>query len=309
MSQGVATATAKTRAARSSLDRGRNVYAWVFLAPTLIIIAAIAFYPLAQTFYLSLTNSHFGRDNTSFVGLKNYGDLFGDSYFVNSIVTTVAFTVITVIFETVFGMVIALVVNSNFKGRGLMRAVMLVPWAIPTVVSTQLWSWMYNDQYGMFTDLLRRIGIVKGNFAFLATTNGTPFAIGAISAIDIWKTTPFMALLILAGLQLIPQDIYEAARVDGANGIQQFFQLTLPLLRPALAVALILRTLDALRAFDVFYVLFGNRPDTQSMSVYAQQVLIPYGQVGYGSAMCVAIFLIILVFVLIYVSVFRIEEA
>lgn len=309
MSQGVAAAPAKVQTARSTLDRGRNTYAWIFLIPTLLVVGIIAIYPLAQTFYLSFTNSKFGRENVKFVGLDNYTSLFSDTYFIGSILVTVAFTVITVIFETVLGMIIALVVNSNFKGRSVMRAVMLIPWAIPTVVSTQLWNWMYNDQYGVFSDLLRRIGVVKGNFAFLATSNGTPFALGAISAIDIWKTTPFMALLILAGLQLIPVDMYEAARVDGATWLQQFFRLTLPLLRPALVVALVLRTLDALRAFDVFYVLFGNRPDTQSMSVYAQQTLIPYGLVGYGSAICVAIFVIILVFVAIYVSIFKIEEA
>lgn len=310
MSQQISTAPVKIEVTHSSLSRSRNIYAWIFVIPTLLVVAAVALYPLAQTFYLSFTDSRFGQSQVNFVGFDNYIRLSTeDTFFLDSIKVTVAFTIITVLFETVLGMVIALVVNSNFKGKGLMRAVMLVPWAVPTVVSTKLWAWMYNDQFGVFTDILHRFGIAKGNFAFLATSNGTPFALGIISAIDIWKTTPFMALLLLAGLQLIPEDMYEAARVDGANRIQQFFRLTLPLLRPALLVALILRTLDALRAFDVFYVLFGNRPDTQSMSVYAQQRLVGGGRVGYGSALCVAIFLIILIFVIIYVTLFKVEEA
>lgn len=308
MSQGAVTTT-KVKAKPSTLSRGRNTYAWLFLAPTLIMIAVIALFPLAQTFYLSFTNARFGQEETTFTGLTNYINLItNDSTFADGVKIAIFFTLITVTFETILGLVIALVVNSNFKGRGVMRAVMLIPWAIPTVVSTKLWGWMYNDQSGVLTDILQRLGIIKGNFAFLATNNGTPFALGVISAIDIWKTTPFMALLLLAGLQLIPLDMYEAARVDGASPIQQFFSLTLPLLRPALVVALVLRTLDALRAFDVFYVLYGNRADIETMSVYAQQRLVGGGRVGYGSALCIAIFAIIVVFVIIYVRFFKVEE-
>lgn len=308
MSQEAVT-TSKVKIVPSKLNRSRNTYAWIFLAPTLAVIGVIALFPLAQTFYLSFTNARFGQEETQFTGLTNYVNLItNDSAFADGVRIAVLFTFITVTFETLLGMIIALVVNSNFKGRGVMRAVMLIPWAIPTVVSTKLWAWMYNDQSGVFTDMLQRLGIIKGNFAFLATTNGTPFALGIISAIDIWKTTPFMALLLLAGLQLIPLDMYEAARVDGASWTQQFFALTLPLLRPALLVALVLRTLDALRAFDVFYVLFGNRADIETMSVYAQQRLVGGGRVGYGSALCVAIFAIILIFVVVYVTFFKVEE-
>jgi trehalose/maltose transport system permease protein len=309
MSQSAITTT-KVAPVASKLESTRNVYAWVFLAPTILVITLIALFPLAQTFYLSFTNARFGQEETQFNGLTNYVNLItNDSVFADGVKVAIFFTLITVTFETVLGLIIALVVNSNFKGRGVMRAVMLIPWAIPTVVSTKLWAWMYNDQSGVFSDMLQRLGIVKGNFAFLATNNGTPFALGVISAIDIWKTTPFMALLLLAGLQLIPLDMYEAARVDGASWLQQFFSLTLPLLRPALVVALVLRTLDALRAFDVFYVLYGNRADIETMSVYAQQRLVGGGRVGYGSALCVAIFAIILVFVFIYVTFFKVEEA
>jgi trehalose/maltose transport system permease protein len=188
-----------------------------------------------------------------------------------------------------------------------MRAAMLVPWAIPTVVSAQMWRFMYHDIYGVFNDfLVTRVHLLPHNIAWIADPATSLFA---IAAIDIWKTTPFMALLLLAGLQVIPGDIYEAAGVDGANPVQQFMSLTLPLLRPALVVALIFRTLDALRVFDVFYVIFGNRADTQTMAIYAQQNIVSFSDMGYGSAISVAIFLIIGIFVVAYVTIFKVEQS
>jgi trehalose/maltose transport system permease protein len=186
-----------------------------------------------------------------------------------------------------------------------MRAMMLVPWAIPTVVAAQMWRWMYNDTYGVFDDFGVRAHLLSHNVAWIAQPNT---ALGAAAATDIWKTTPFVALLLLAGLQVIPTELYEAARVDGASALQQFWRITLPLLRPAILVALIFRTLDALRVFDVFYVFFGNRPDTQTMAIFAQDTIVGTGDVGYGSAACVAIFLIIGLFTVIYVTFVRVEE-
>lgn len=312
MAQSRVTSAGEVRASRISFEQSRTIYAWVFLVPTLVIIAIIAVFPLVQTFYLSFTNTRINVDRpVQFVGLDNFTSLFSDSDFQNAIVITIAFTFITVTFEFVLGILVALVLNTNFRGRGVMRAVMLIPWALPTVISTKIWAWMYNDNYGVFTDMLRRIGIIKAdqNFAFLSTTNGTPFAMGTVSFIDIWKTTPYMALLLLAGLQLIPEDIYEAARVDGASRIQQFFSITLPLLRPAIAVALIFRTLDAVRVFDLFYTLFGDRPDVQTVATFAQNKLVSQSRVGYGSAVCVILFIIISIFVAVYVRAFKIEEA
>ncbi|HEX2910058.1 MAG TPA: sugar ABC transporter permease [Chloroflexia bacterium] len=312
MAQSTITTGKEARTSRVSFEQSRTMYAWFFLVPTLFIIAVIAIYPLFQTFWLSFTSTRINVDRpASFVGFDNFINLFGDSDFQSALVITLAFTVITVFFEFVLGMVVALVLNANFRGRGVMRAVMLIPWALPTVISTKIWAWMYNDNYGVFTDMFRRIGIIKpnDNFAFLSTTNGTPFAMGIVSVIDIWKTTPYMALLLLAGLQLVPDDIYEAARVDGANRIQQFFQITLPLLRPSIAVALIFRTLDAVRVFDLFYALFGDRPDVQTVATFAQNKLVNQSRVGYGSAVCVILFIIIAIFVAVYVRTFKIEEA
>jgi len=198
------------------------------------------------------------------------------------------------------------VIHSQFKGRGLLRTAMLVPWAIPTVVSAQMWKWMFSDQYGPINDVLLRTGLIKSPIAFIALPSTS---LASIAAVDIWKTTPFVALLLLAGLQVIPADVYEAARIDGANGVQQFLRITLPLLRPAILVMLIFRTLDSLRVFDVFYVMFGARQDTQTMAIYAQQNIVSFSDVGYGSAISVAIFLIIAIFVIAYVTFLKVEEA
>jgi trehalose/maltose transport system permease protein len=169
-----------------------------------------------------------------------------------------------------------------------------------------MWKWMYNGIYGVFNDILVvRLHLLDKPVAWISQPNTS---IWAISAVDIWKTTPFVALLLLAGLQIIPSDIYEAAKVDGANAVQQFFRITLPLLRPAILVALIFRTLDALRVFDVFFVMFGSRADTQTMAIYNQQNIVSFSDIGYGSAISVAIFIIIGIFVVAYVTSLRIEQ-
>jgi trehalose/maltose transport system permease protein len=279
----------------------------MLLAPSLLVVFLVAIVPLLQTIYQSLTDARLASARpVQFVGLRNYTDLLTDGQFLNAIKVTVLFTILTVAFEFVLGMIIALVVNSNFKGRGPMRAAMLVPWAIPTVVSATMWKWMYHDIYGVINDLLvGKLHILPQNVAWIADP---ATAVPAIAAVDIWKTTPFMALLLLAGLQVIPTDIYEAADVDGANPVQQFFRLTLPLLRPAILVALIFRTLDSLRVFDVFYVMFGNRADTQTMAVYDQQVITAFSDLGYGGALSVAIFVIIGIFVVTYVTFLKVES-
>src|SRR3954452_8789389 len=292
------------RRRRSRLQRRQARLAWLLLLPALAVVAFVAIYPLGKTIYQSFTNQEFlaGIEPTKWVGLQNYRDLWHDSIFRQSVWETIKFTLITVGFEFVLGIIIALVVNSSFKGRGGMRAVMLVPWAIPTVVAAQMWKWMLDDVFGVINDAGTRLHILSHSHAWISNPST---ALASVCAVDIWKTTPFVALLLLAGLQVIPRDLYEAAEVDGASQLQQFRKITLPLLAPAILVTLIFRTLDALRVFDVFYVFFGNRPDPQTMAIYAQSTIVGDGHVGYGSAISVAIFLIIAVFVVIYVTVSR----
>ena len=223
--------------------------------------------------------------------------------FIKSIKDTVLFSVISVFLETLLGLGVALVVNSGFKGRGIMRATMLVPWAIITVVSARIWQWMFQPtRAGMFNALLSGLGLTDGQTAFLREAS---LQLPAIIAVDVWKTTPFMALLILAGLQSIPWDLYEAAEVDGASKFRQFWSITLPLLTPALTVALIFRTLDALRVFDVFQVLLSRT--RYSMASFAQDQLIQYQAAGMSSAASVVIFLLILIFAIIYIRALGVE--
>ena len=287
------------------LQRKQTRLAWLMLTPALVVMALVAFYPLGQTVYDSFTDRQFlgGLEPTRWVGLDNYRDLIHDTIFRDAVVVTVKFTVITVSIELLLGMIIALVVNSGFKGRGVMRAVMLVPWAIPTVVAAAMWKWMYDDVFGVINDSLVRLHVIDSPVAWISEQ---PLA--SVAAVDIWKTTPFVALLLLAGLQVIPHELYEAANVDGASKWHQFWRITLPLLVPAILVTLIFRTLDALRVFDVFYVFFGSRVDTQTMAIYNQNTIVAFGDVGYGAAISVGIFLIIGLFVVIYATFMRVQQ-
>jgi trehalose/maltose transport system permease protein len=302
-----APAPRRRRRRRSKLQRRQSRIAWLLLVPALAVVAFVAIYPLGKTIYQSFTNQEFlaGLTPTKWVGLDNYKALWHDSVFRHAVWVTIKFTVITVVFEFVLGLIIALVVNSKFRGRGVMRAVMLVPWAIPTVVAAQMWKWMLDDTFGVVNDAGTRLHLITHSHAWISDP---ATSLASVCAVDIWKTTPFVALLLLAGLQVIPSDLYEAASVDGASTLQQFRKITLPLLLPAILVTLIFRTLDALRVFDVFAVFFGNRPDTQTMAIYAQSTIVGDGHVGYGAAISVAIFLIIAVFVVIYVTFMRVAE-
>jgi trehalose/maltose transport system permease protein len=279
----------------------------MLVIPSLFVVAVVAIYPLFETFRLSLTNKRLASPRpTEWVGLDNYRRLFNDDTFITSMKNTFQFTIASVSIELVLGMIIALTINSNFRGRGMVRASMLIPWAIPTVVSASMWQWMYHDVFGIINDILvNKLGILDSKVAWMANPDT---ALWGIIAVDVWKTTPFMALLLLAGLQVIPGDVYEAATVDGASKWKQFWQITVPLLRPAILVALIFRTMDAFRVFDVIYVMKGYATETMSIAVYTQRATLEQARIGYGSAAAVIIFACIGLFVLIYTRFIRVEE-
>jgi trehalose/maltose transport system permease protein len=239
-----------------------------------------------------------------FVGLENYRYLLQDAVWWRAVGNTVRFTVLSVVLETVLGLAMALAMNASLPGKGGLRAAALVPWAIPTIVSAQMWSWMFHDLYGVINSLLLGAGLISQPIAWTANPET---ALWAIVFVDVWKTTPFMALLILAALQLLPKEIYEAARVDGIPAWKRFTHITLPLIKPALMVAVIFRTLDALRVFDLIYVLSSNSRDTMSMSVYVRQQLIDFGEVGYGSAAATFLFLIIAGLTALYLVIGRVK--
>ena len=257
-----------------------------FIIPSLVLLSLVTIYPLIYVFYLSLYRRLLIFDISRFVGFENYLFLFRDDRFWNALKNTIYFTVTSVSLELLLGLFIAILLNRTFRFKGMMRAIILIPWAIPTVVSAKMWEWMYNTDFGVLNYLLG----MKINWL------GSPFwAMNAAIFMDVWKTTPFVTILLMAGLQVIPQEIYHAARVDGAGIFAIFRKITLPLLKPVILVVLLFRTLDAFRVFDAIYVLTGGGPanTTETLSIYAYKVLFQTLQFGYGSALSVVIFLCI----------------
>ncbi len=289
----------------SGLERERRRAAWLFLLPMVVAVVLVAGWPLGRTIMFSMTDARL--DDTAapaFVGLANYNLLIRDPDWWNAVRNTVVFALVSVTIETLLGLIIALALNERMRGRGLLRAAMLIPWAIPTVVSAQMWGWMLHDQVGVVNEALLALGLIARPLAFTADPD---LALWAVVAVDVWKTTPFMALLILAALQLLPDEIYEAAEIDGLGPVGRFFRLTLPLIRPALMVAVIFRALDALRVFDLMYVLTGNSAATASMSVYARQHLVDFQDVGFGSAAATGLFLVIAVATVLLLTLGRVR--
>lgn len=288
-----------------SVAERRRRAAWVYLAPMLAALLVVGGWPLLRTVGFSLTDAHLARlTDWAFVGLDNYLFLARDPLWWRAVLNTLVFTIVSVGLETILGLIIALTLNAHLPGRGLLRAAVLIPWAIPTVVSAQMWSWMLHDLYGVVNAVLLAVGVIDQPWAWLADP---ALALASVIAVDVWKTTPFMALLILAALQILPKEIYEAVRIDGAGPIRTFFHITLPLIRPALMVAIIFRGLDAMRVFDVIYVLTGNNENTASMSVYARQQLIDFQDVGFGSAASTALVLIIAMLAVMVITAGRVH--
>jgi trehalose/maltose transport system permease protein len=291
----------------SPIARQQKAAALLFLAPLLVTLAAVAGWPLARTIYFSFTDATLATiEGARFVGLDNFVYLLRDPVWRQAAQNTLIFSLASVGIETLLGLMIALLLTAELRARGLLRAAILVPWAIPTIVSAQLWRWMYNDLYGIVNSILLGLAIIHEPKAWTADPS---LALAAVIAVDVWKTTPFMALLILAALQTLPRDLYEAAEVDGVHPLRVFWRITLPLIWPALMVAVIFRILDALRVFDVIYVMTANSRETMSMSVYARQYLIDFQDVGLGSAAASLLVAVIAVVLAIVLTVGRVRIA
>jgi len=256
----------------------------LFVLPAAVVLGAVALYPLAGTLWLSFHRSILAFHEQRFIGLGNWQALWHDARFWSSLGTTLYFTVVAVSAELVLGLTFAVLLHASFRGRGLMRAAVLVPWAIPTVVSARLWAWLFNPDHGLLPTL-----VLGSDVDWL----GAPgYALHAAIVVDVWKTTPFVTLLLLAGLQAIPEEVLRAARIDGAGELRILWSVTIPLLRPAIAVAAVFRGLDAMRVFDAVYVLTGGGPanTTETLSIYAYKTLMRSGDFGYGSTIAVATF-------------------
>jgi multiple sugar transport system permease protein len=270
----------------------------LLLSPSLIVITLVAAYPIGYAVWLSLTEySVQVPGKWRFAGFENYTEAFGDSEFWAAVKNTFIFTGISVSLELAIGLGMALAMHAAFRGRGLLRTVVLVPWAVLTVVSAITWRTLFEPNLGLAPQILDAFGIGE-NIVWLGQEG---YAMAVMVLADVWKTAPFMALLLLAGLQVIPDDVYDAAKVDGATAWQRFRRITIPLLMPAILVALIFRTLDALRIFDLPYVLTGGTNGTTTLSLIAHRELTTNNLIGYGSALSVLTFVIVMAVSFIYI--------
>lgn len=291
--------------------------AWLFLAPMVLLMLVVAVWPLARSIWFSFTDININDISAAeFVGWENYFGEYGLFFNPNeeggfwagdwgvSIRNTFSFAVVSVILETLTGLGVALLLNQEFKGRAWVRTAVLVPWAIPTIVSAKMWGWMLNDQFGVINNYLLALGLISQKIAWTAEP---AYALWTVVLVDVWKTTPFMALLILAALQTVPKDCYEAARVDGVHPLRMFWNITLPLIRQPLLVAVVFRLLDSLRVFDLIYVLTANGSTTISMSGFVRREMVEYGNMGYGSAASTSLFLIILLTAILFLKLARMK--
>lgn len=274
---------------------------YFLIAPAVLLLAAVALIPIAAAFFFSLQQRLPIFQIVRFVGLENYRFLAIDPRFWNSLGNTLYFTLLAVALELALGLAVALLLDRAFPGRGWMRAIVLLPWAIPTVVSSRMWEWLYNVEFGLLNFLLMESGLTRGPINWL----GDPFwAIHAAILIDVWKSAPFAAILLTAGLQTIPRELYLAARVDGAGAWGIFRHIILPSLKPVILVVLLFRTLDAFRVFDAIYVLTAGGPGntTETLSIYIYKVLFQTLQFGYGATLAVAMFLCVVGISLLYLA-------
>ena len=277
----------------------------LFLVPALLIIAFVLLFPIIQTIVLS-----FGRNSISifydyeFAGLANYQRLLKTPRFITSLNNTILFTAVTVPIELVVGIGLALVLNRQFRGKGLVRMAVLFPWALPTALNALMWRWMFNTEFGLFNSILTDTGLTVERVNWLGAI---PTAMASMMFVSIWKTSSFMALLLLAGLQTIPDDLYEAGSVDGTNRWTAFRHLTLPLLRPAIMVSVLLRTMDAMRAFELPFNLTDGGPltSTETLSLYSYRAIFQYVNFNLGSSAIIIQFIIIMAISIVYIVTLR----
>lgn len=274
----------------------------LFILPLIFFIVVFLLFPVLGTFWNSLWQdvSFIAR---RFIAFSNYVRLLTDGRFWQATLFTVMFALVSVFFEMVFGMITALVLNAHSRLRGALRGIALIPWAIPSVIGARIWQLIYRYDYGIANILLGKAGVGPVNWL------GSP--VGAFTSLvvaDVWRTTPFVAIILLAGLQTVPDDMLQQAQIDGANIFQRFFKIMIPLIRPILIVAILFRTIDAIRVFDLIYVITGGGPGgaTTSLSMYGYKFFLT-GDFGYGSAISVILFIIAFLFALLFVRIGRLR--
>jgi multiple sugar transport system permease protein/N,N'-diacetylchitobiose transport system permease protein len=305
----VATATGTPpKIHRPAVGRSRvreSRFALALLLPAAVVVFGVVLYPVVRTLVVSLfdvTSAMPGK--YPFVGLHNYTRIVADPAFYPALGHTVYFTLVSTGLELTLGVGVALVLNAPLKARWLWRSLVVLPWALPTIVDGAMWRWIYNGEYGALNGLLTALHITDTNHYWL----GSPFlALNMVIVADVWKNTSVVAFFVLAGLQTIPHDLYEAARIDGAGAIRTFFRITLPLVRPSIAVVLILRTIEAFKVFDIIYVMTGGGPasGTQTMAFYTYQQAFSNQLFGYGSALAYLMALAVFSLAMVYLRILR----
>lgn len=272
---------------------------WILVIPALLLLLLVYAYPIFSSFWSSLFAENLGTQlQPVFSGLANYQRMMGDGRFWQAMWNTTIFTVVSVLLELLLGMGIALILHRPFPGRNLVRTIAILPWALPTALIGLAWAWIFNDQFGVVNDILLRLGIIERGINWLGMPNTAMMA--AIAA-DVWKATPFISILLLAGLQSIPADLYEAHSLDGATPWQNFTIITLPLLMPQILIALLFRFAQAFGIFDLIKVMTGGGPGgaTEMVSLYIYATVMRYLDFGYGAALIVVTFLLLVLTVAI----------
>ena len=300
-----ATAPRKKRRARGSGGKGEARFAFLLLLPAALVVFGVVLYPVARTLVISL----FAVDSPlpgsyPFVGLSNYTRVFHDPAFYGVLGHTLYFTLTSTGAELVLGIAVALLLNAPLRARWFWRSLVVLPWALPTIVNGALWRWIYNGQYGALNGLLSALHVSNTPIQWL----GSPFlALNMVIVADVWKNTSIVVFFILAGLQTIPADLYESARIDGASAWAAFWRLTLPLLAPSIAVVLVLRTIEAFKVFDIIYVMTGGGPasGTQTVAFYTYLQAFSNQLFGYGAALAYLIVLAVFALAMVYLRILR----
>lgn len=286
---------------RLSLRQQDARFAWLLLAPSLIVILGVTLWPIISTFVLSFYNAPTGINQVrTFVGLANYVEMLGDQTFWETIGRTVYFTAVSVGLELVLGLAIAQLIHSRPWGWQLIRFSLIIPWAVPTIVNGAMWRWIYSADFGALNGILMQLGLIRHYVPWLSLPEA---AMNLVIVADIWHTMPFVALILQAALATLPTDLEEAAAVDGANAWQRFWYIRLPQLRPAILVALIVRTVDAFRVFDIVYIITAGGPAFKTITITYLTYLysFAYGKQGTGAALSflISIFTMLMAFVYI----------
>ncbi len=282
--------------------------AWLLILPSFVVVFALILVPMVRAFWMSLHRINLKQPalGQPFIGLGNYSDVFQDPNFWATINRTMYFLVVSVLAEVILGVLVALLLNQQFRGRGLLRAIVLIPWALPVTIDAIMWLWIVNPSYGALNSLLWQVGLIDQYQTWLSSPTS---AMNVVILADVWKVTPLVILLTLAGLQTIPPTLYEAARVDGAGAWRGFWGITLPLLRPTLAIVLVIRSMDAFRVFDIIYIMTAGGPSdgTKVISYYTYIEAFSFLRMGRGAALAYIITLAVGLMAWLYIKLINRE--